>query len=642
MSGFEIAGVVLGAYPILYEAAKDLRGVMKKDKCWWFFEREFDDFVSGVYKEYVSFSLTLEFLLEPLDLTPDERRRLQDERDCILWHEAHVQTQLKRRIQAKYHVWFMEQLAEMKAAVHELHDILPFRKVIFPKLSLVYLLDSTSVEAELFKLKSSFSSRKTQLLAIVRDKNDALYYFLEKASQITRSHVLVEPSKSYYRSSMKKISLLQSHSQRAFHFLQRNWSCNCLQPHHYGITVQDYNTDPSIGLLLSHEDTLVRVQLALDTAKPRPDVVSLPITELEQTKLGDITSLKQQMYWKRQRTKFKAKIPHSILSLGVSTLSFLSNLSLLWGCRVQLEKVEAKLKKKAPIPRLDTETPGPSLDSGYQQQVLLVNNANTESHTRRSRDASQQRVRFDEGHTNASISTSTVQHMGNICDIATESIQQGYSAYGDISQDTRIHLRVEPRPGSPHQQSTVEDFILSTPRRDRRLQVALAVLRSILYLGTSPWVPHPWNKSHLVLIGDQSTNPCPYFSTSSLLSNSPSASGQASEAERTRESLFATGVLILELLFRETLERQPFRNQFLNNDGQVTKATDLCAALEWHQRVDEEYGYDISDAIRRCIVCAFDPPCDLRNPHFITTVNYGVLRSLENFLSAWNNDPARR
>ncbi len=137
MSGFEIAGVVLGAYPILYEAAKDLRGVMKKDKCWWFFEREFDDFVSGVYKEYVSFSLTLEFLLEPLDLTPDERRRLQDERDCILWHEAHVQTQLKRRIQAKYHVWFMEQLAEMKAAVHELHDILPFRKVIFPKLSLV-------------------------------------------------------------------------------------------------------------------------------------------------------------------------------------------------------------------------------------------------------------------------------------------------------------------------------------------------------------------------------------------------------------------------------------------------------------------------------------------------------------------------
>jgi hypothetical protein len=131
MSGLEIAGLVLGAYPILYEAAKDLRGVLKKAKTWWFFEREFDDFVSEVHKEYVSFSQILEILLDPLDLAPEERQRLQDEPDCNLWHETHIQNQMRRRIQPKYQVWFMGQLAEMNTALTALHAMLPIEKVCF-------------------------------------------------------------------------------------------------------------------------------------------------------------------------------------------------------------------------------------------------------------------------------------------------------------------------------------------------------------------------------------------------------------------------------------------------------------------------------------------------------------------------------
>ncbi|KAI0442312.1 hypothetical protein F4803DRAFT_376802 [Xylaria telfairii] len=635
MSGFEIVGVVLAAFPILYDAAGDLRGVMKKAKAWWFFEREFDDFVAEVHKEYVSFSQTIELLLAPLDLAPDERQRLQNERDCTLWHEAHIQIQLRQRIQEKYHGWFMGQLVEMNTALNDLRDMLPFGKV--------YLLGSTSVDAELFKLKISFSSRKNQLLARVQDMNAALYGFLRKASYITGSNTLVAPSKPYSESLIRNLSHLQSHSQRAFDFLQANWSCNCPQPHHCGITIQGSNINPSINLLLNHEDTLTQVQLGLDAARLKPNAVLLPTTEPEQNELDSVASLKEQISWKRKLGRFKTNQHHGVFNLGISTLSLLSNPSLLSDRHVQLDKAEAKLKKKIPISGIDIETPVATW-SVKNQQALQVNQSKTKSHIQRRQNASQRRVRFTEEQITASTSVSTPaeQKMENICEIARMPIQQGYSAYGNISQDAKIYLRVEPRQGSPLHQSTVKEFIMATPGRGRRLQVALAVLRSILCLGTSPWIPHSWDKSHLILIGDQSPDPCPYFFKSSLLSNPPFSSIPASESERTRASLLAAGVLMLELLFRETFELQPFRAQFLNNNEHANEATDICTALMWHKRVGEECGYEISDAIRRCIVCGFDAPPDLGNPRFIEAVQYGVVRPLESFLSAWNNDPARQ
>ncbi|KAI0529959.1 hypothetical protein GGR58DRAFT_525596 [Xylaria digitata] len=104
MSGFEIAGIVLGAYPILYDAAKDMRGVLKKSKFRRLFEREVVDFIAGAHKELIEFSQILEYLLDPLDPTPDQRRARQDE----------------KRIQEKYHVRFMEQLVEMNTALDKL------------------------------------------------------------------------------------------------------------------------------------------------------------------------------------------------------------------------------------------------------------------------------------------------------------------------------------------------------------------------------------------------------------------------------------------------------------------------------------------------------------------------------------------
>ncbi|KAJ2986725.1 hypothetical protein NUW58_g4891 [Xylaria curta] len=616
MSGFEIAGVVLGAYPILYDTAKDLRGVLKKAKTWWFFERTFDDFVSEVQKEYISFSQILEILLDPLDLSLEERRRLQDEPKCNLWHEAYVQAQLRQRIQPKYHVWFMGQLEEMNSALAELHAMLPINKV--------YILDSTSVEAEVFKLKRSFSNKKSALLDTVQSKNDALFHFLEKASHITQSESIMLPSKSRSKVSIKRVSYLQDHSQRAFTFFCERWACNCQQNHRCGIAVEHRATIPSLSLLLSGGGELTPVRVDFDTVLPSS-------RQPEQTIQEEITSLKQQMSLKKTLRKLGFKRSHNTLALGVSALSLVSNPFSSEHHKVQLEKKEKKLQKKAQVPISDSKLP-PLPSQAENKQPPLTTQLKTVGEVRR-------QVRFTEEHVGTSAFPSGLLFgaIDNICEIAARSFPFHYDACEDIGQNTRIFVQAGHRETRPLQETTIDSFIAATPQRGKRMHVALVILRLVLYLGPSPWIPASWNKSHLTLVSNETSGPQAYFFESSLLPRLQPPGNTAPRSDQTRASLFSIGVLLLELLFRETFEKQPFRAQFLNNMGQANEVTDLCAALQWHQRVGEECGYELSDAIRRCIVCAFDAPHNLGDPEFIEAVWYGVVRPLENFLSAWNN-----
>ncbi|KAI0867411.1 hypothetical protein GGS24DRAFT_485755 [Hypoxylon argillaceum] len=618
MSGFEIAGLVLGAYPILYDTAKDLRGVLQKTKAWWFFERTFDDFVSEIQKEYVSFSQILEILLDPLDLSSEERRRLQDEPNCSLWHEAHIQAQLRHRIQPKYYLWFMGQLQEMNAALTELHAMLPIDKI--------YILDSTSVEATLFKFKRSFSSKNTTLLATVRSKNEDLFHFLEKASHITQSTPVTMTSKPRARASLDRVSYLQNHSQRAFKFLRDRWACSCPQHHHCGIAIEHREITPSLILLLRGNRDLSQIRVVFDTVIP-------PQQETEQTIHEEVMILKQQMSLKTTLKKLKFKRSQSNLALGISALSLVSNPFSSERSKVQLEKDERKLKKKTPVLISNPILPPVPPQAGNVDWPLTATLSQIPGQPTK-------QVRFAEEHAGVSKSPliASKGHIDNICEIVDRSILESYDACEDIGQDSRMFLQAGPQERQPLQQTTVEAFIATTPRRDKRMRVALVILRSILCLGPSSWIPPSWNKSHLTLISNKTSDPQPYFFESSLLSNPRSPETPVLQSEQTRQSLFSMGVLLLELLFRETFEKQPFRAQFLNNMRQANEVTDLCAALQWHQRVGEECGYELSDAIRRCIVCSFDAPHHLGDPEFIKAVWYGVVQPLENFLLAWNNN----
>lgn len=131
MSGFEIAGIVLGAFPILYDAAKDLNARYRDLKSWWQFELQFENFVSAVDREFVAFTQNQEILLVPLNLPDAELEVLLNDPDTLLWHEPRIQALLRKRLQSRYYTWYMQQLKDINDAISKLLDLLPADKVSF-------------------------------------------------------------------------------------------------------------------------------------------------------------------------------------------------------------------------------------------------------------------------------------------------------------------------------------------------------------------------------------------------------------------------------------------------------------------------------------------------------------------------------
>lgn len=129
MSGIEVAGLVLSAYPVLLGTAKDLREVFKDVQTWWRFEREFENFLSAVETEHIKYSLNLQILLGDLDIPEEKKENLQVCYIASGWHDVQTQAELRRRIQDRYYDWFMRQLAAMNKALEDLQRLLPVLKV---------------------------------------------------------------------------------------------------------------------------------------------------------------------------------------------------------------------------------------------------------------------------------------------------------------------------------------------------------------------------------------------------------------------------------------------------------------------------------------------------------------------------------
>lgn len=132
MSGFEIAGIVLGAFPILYDTAKDLGTVLKKTKSWWQFETSFENFVSAIATQEIAYTQVLKRLLDPLDITDDEYESLLRDPRSGLWYEHHIQGELRQRLPQNEYTWFMWNLSELNEALMGLQKLLPLNKVGWP------------------------------------------------------------------------------------------------------------------------------------------------------------------------------------------------------------------------------------------------------------------------------------------------------------------------------------------------------------------------------------------------------------------------------------------------------------------------------------------------------------------------------
>jgi hypothetical protein len=153
------------------------------------------------------------------------------------------------------------------------------------------------------------------------------------------------------------------------------------------------------------------------------------------------------------------------------------------------------------------------------------------------------------------------------------------------------------------------------PRRTR-LAIAVVLANSLLQLHTGPWLPETWGKRDIHFF--QGSDGTIHLKHPFLLRHFRSTSGATrSEPDLSKlhfglppsragnPSLFSLGVIVLELWFNQTLESQPFRNDFLGPEGRENEFTDFNTAQKWQEMTMEEAGPDLYNPTRRCIYCAF-------------------------------------
>jgi hypothetical protein len=94
-------------------------------------------------------------------------------------------------------------------------------------------------------------------------------------------------------------------------------------------------------------------------------------------------------------------------------------------------------------------------------------------------------------------------------------------------------------------------------------------------------------------------------------------------------TLFALGIVLIELCLGQTLESMRNEHDPLDNMGRVNIVTEWATAKRTMSKVVAEAGNRYGDAVRRCIYCGFDSrDTNLNNDRFREAVYQGVVAPL--------------
>tara|TARA_R110002003_G_scaffold284_2_gene18279 strand:- start:11134 stop:11562 length:429 start_codon:yes stop_codon:yes gene_type:complete len=105
MSGIEIAGLVLGAFPFLIRALETYREGAEVLKDWWQIERAYKKTHQDLQYHQLLFEGHVERLLLPLVVDEDELRALMADLAGKAWEDVELETRLQQRLPKSYNLF---------------------------------------------------------------------------------------------------------------------------------------------------------------------------------------------------------------------------------------------------------------------------------------------------------------------------------------------------------------------------------------------------------------------------------------------------------------------------------------------------------------------------------------------------------
>ncbi|PGH00345.1 hypothetical protein GX51_05843 [Blastomyces parvus] len=181
--------------------------------------------------------------------------------------------------------------------------------------------------------------------------------------------------------------------------------------------------------------------------------------------------------------------------------------------------------------------------------------------------------------------------------------------------------------------------------RKERFKLAVTVSTSVLQFDDTPWLKQAWGTNDIHFL----VKPCSSMPEQAYLSTVFSQTNQmpTNQQDRTRypplirnKALFTLGIVLIELAFGKPLKD-------LRTDKDVEESlgmpdlVDMFTIKRLLEGVEDEAGYDYSEAVRRCIECPFDgKDARFTNESFQEAVHDWIIEplkvSLKNFCGTPN------
>jgi hypothetical protein len=548
MSGLEVAGVLLGTFPLIISGLEHWRDVAKVGGFFWRVRKEYMKCRSDVQFHEIVYKRNLKELLLPILNDSDEVKRLVGDPGGRDWTNGTLQKQLEARLDESYGI-YMGIIQEMNETAEELRKELSFDKVSVQsklaapdpkkgnrsqsprppaKVSRMVAVKS-KLDYESFRVKFSFNEPvRKELFGRLKECNERLEKLLsssDKVSALQNASPIVTKQTSALEAAFKKAC---RRSDLLFRAIQKAWQCPC-QQYHFANLRLEHRTLPEICF----EVILMFVSPSIHDQTP---------WSWRELQCGHMLGC-----------SFPSK---SIKPAAALPLSLPKSASMNQSVLATPERTR-KVAFNTPA----TDVPKIELDFMMGRSVKL-------------------------------------------CDLLGD--EECGKCMGIIGHDDETyHLHPFTRRKRTFTEGSLTlNQVLSTEfrgflTRRQRYSIALLLASSVAQLRFTPWLQTGLTKDDVLFFPAENDNANiphgePFIRQGFALDHTCESYNDANEC-----NFYSLGILLLELCFGMRLEDHRCRKKY-PAEGEHKQTFDNMAALEWSNHAQEEGGEDYASAVRWC------------------------------------------
>jgi hypothetical protein len=573
MSGLEVAGILLGVFPLIISSLEHWRDAAKVGGFFWRVRKEYTKCRSDVQFHEIWYKRNLEELLLPIMSDRDEVALLVSDPGGKDWNSKPLQERLENRLQESYGL-YIEIIHEMNETAKDLKDELSLDKATIqsklslpepkkqPRTSSPQLSSKTSKlasaqskwEYETFRLKFSFNEQvRKELFAQLEKCNQRLEKLLSMSDVISALQIPVSADKRQNSTLEKVFKTVRKKSDHLFKALQKAWQCSCQQYHFANLRLEHRTRSETC-----FEVILIFVSPSSQVAAP--------------------------WSWKE-----------------------LQCAQTMCGSSLPPKLVKPSISQSSPR-RSCTPAPVVSPNSTKRKKVYFTTPITTVARIE---------------------SAIQLEPSLKLCELLGD--EECGKCMGIIGHDDETyHLHpFKKRKRPDHNGPLTLDHILSTDgernlTRRERYSIALLLASSVAQLQFTPWLTTYITKKDIFFFPCEDDECSVPYHEPFIRQGFPLHTAASSNAEANDCNFFSLGILLLELCFGRRLEDHPLRKKHPAGAGETKQAFDCMAALKWSQSVRDEGGDDYASAVKWCFTGAQNT-----DPSWRCDIIKNVIRPLE-------------